>query len=530
MKICPECAVEISEEASRCPSCGAIFDAKKTRLHVYGTNSDDVQRVAAQLTEPIQTKKEPDKASLILHGIKNNPLLSLIIVFGLIIISLGSFTDAIGKIIGFYNSTIKPIFLSESSSAGPELSLFVNPMSPLSVGLSLSNPSLHEVEISLIEFSPLHVVDTCLGCAYHARIPLTINLSKLPGFNSVDVITGESPNQPAREILFGRDGTYKLKPGNSAPLVLSVPGKSDRGVVFVIDVTINDITLSKQRTFTPPFVFYYVGPPNFEPTLQVLGFKEWSSSVDDYLRENVAYALRQFGDPRVVSDLVVAATEDTKQSVRIAAIGSLAFFKSDIAFETILSALSFGDQSGGFTAEQAAGIRRAAAEALGRYGEQSVADSLLSSWLNDDGFWVANEAIEAYGRLSPPGVIATLDQILSEYEGGSHEDYHSLASIVTAYANTKNTGAKKVLLRFAKTKGHGMHFERRAALHGLRYHPDDETIKLLVQVALEDEDEGDAAVSSLVYIDAEDALAELRSTGDDRIRQHIDFWERFGRQ
>lgn len=104
---CAKCGYSFSvasgEATSQCPSCAAVVhieDGRKT-VRVSGKVAAEVEKVSRSLVYPSETKMPDsvgDYVALFVSRAKSYRIIALLICISIVVIGVGQFTDAIGKI------------------------------------------------------------------------------------------------------------------------------------------------------------------------------------------------------------------------------------------------------------------------------------------------------------------------------------------------------------------------------------------------------------------------------------------------
>ncbi len=385
-------------------------------------------------------EKQNPRYDDLISKIKNNRAVALLLVVGLAISSLALFIEASAKI---YNLVDKLIQVRPGT---PPLTLVIDDSAPTGItGIdwSIINTSDKNLELTSIVAIQLVNVDLCRGCLLKDRIKLALRLgSRVKGGQSVE---GKMEWGPTR--IFGDVGVYYLTPGESAPFSLQIAAPGNVGSVFHLKLLANDLKRGDRITVIPPYLFYYVGPPDYpSASLRAITFTSWLTESDSYLRLNAARGLGVLKDTRGEEALIKALQRDTVSSVRAAAAQSLSRFKSERSFSALLNTLLRFHAAPGFNEYQEAEVRRAAAAALGDRQDRRAVPYLLEAWRSDPGLLVANTAVESVVKLDPPGAYETLTTILANYDSRAPEEHHSRGFIVSAIGHLSDDRAADVLI------------------------------------------------------------------------------------
>ena len=200
-------------------------------------------------------------------------------------VGIGTFTNAIDNILSFYDTHLEPLAGSDDAL----LNIFATPLSDNLVAFSFSNPSSsRSLEIALIKAVPVERLNSCPICSYQARIPVSLTLGPSDTTYKKSHAHFSDPYKLTTIVIFGTEGTYKLGPKESAPFAISITGDRDYGLLFSLQVHVNDTAKEQRVTFVPDYYFYYLGRPMFEPHFLVFKFDQWSDIEDDYAREYIA--------------------------------------------------------------------------------------------------------------------------------------------------------------------------------------------------------------------------------------------------
>lgn len=398
--------------------------------------------------QPEHPKPQPGKDSAtsryenFQYRIKNHKWIAVLLIIGVATISLAAFTDALTKL-GFFLDGLVAL-----KQARPSLKVLIDDTEPLRVDFSVVNVSPDtNIELTAITATQLVQVDLCRLCSFEPRQALHLQLRE--GVSDGQQIEGEFPlgraTAPVR--VFGALGVQLLAPGESAPFSLRVSTPGHIGSVFHLTLSTHDLKHAEREDLVPPYLFYFVGPPDYSTaSVRAVAFHAWLEMDDSYLRANIARALGLLGDKRGEESLLDAAASDRDSSVRAAALRALSNFNSGISFNHLLNALSGRNIGTGFDTQEAAAIRRAAAAALGERKDPRATSHLLTAWRSDRGFWVANEAIESFGKLTGPAGFTTLREVLYKYDSGNAAEWQSRSSIVKAIGYTGDERASELLI------------------------------------------------------------------------------------
>lgn len=453
--------------------------------------------------------KTSDKSlyEILSFKIKNNRLAALSLIVCAVFIGFASFTDSITKLDTFYDK-----YFRLEIEMSP-LTLFLNKSRQTKASFSIANTqNKGSIELTSISATQLVSVDLCRWCSFLARTKLKLVLADGGKVKTGSFELFDSENN----TMFGELGVYSLSPGESAPFSIQVSTGGDRGSVFHLTLSGNDLNKSQQFELIPPYLFYFVGPPDYrDESLKSFSFDSWKDEKDSYLRTNAAIALGNLKDSRGEPSLLIAAKNDENTEVRVASIGALSVFDSNKSFEFLIATLSGEIGEKVEENEDLAKIRRAAARALGNRNDIRASSYLLNAWKIDRGFWVANESIKSYGKLNPPGALSKLTNILGQHDSGIPPEWHNRSSIVEALGFLTDSGATKVLIQqlFYDSKQFEDHWSRSAAARALRKCHKADCIAALTKASENGSDlySRKEAIESLGILQATSALATLKS-------------------
>jgi HEAT repeat protein len=505
------------------------------RARCWAAATEDHQQDAQKFLEPpkerlIMIRKEriveksKTRLETMINSVKNHKVLSVILFIGVTIGALASFTKALDTLFEIGSKVI--VWQAERTT--DLATIIVGHIEQTNAEFSVINARAdRKLELTGITANQLVSVDLCRSCDFHERTKLNLKLNEQPEHGTA--LSGEFPlfETQASERIFGNVGVHELAPGESASFSLSIsPG--DRGSVFHLLLEVNDLKERKQHIVAPPYLFYFIGPPDYRrPSLRVFGFDEWLTSNDVYLRSNTARALGVLTDARALDPLIHAATLDVDASVRAEALLSLAHFNSERSYTTMLGALVEPRLSSLFDTEKSAKIRTAAAKALGDYKDQRAIPYLADTWHRDRGLLVAHQAVESIGKIGGNSAFAVIEKLYHEFDVDPHQEQWRRSSILAAFGYCMDDRARPILLKelARRTAAWDNHFDVQAAAEALRNYPSPETIRALFKAANErglEEWARRAAIQALIALGAEKEIQELRSAADPEIRSALD--------